>query len=445
MLIGVLSLVVRFGLWVFFRRIDISGRDCVPRGRPLIFVANHPNVMLDSLILGVYAPGGTPRFLGKSTLFRKRLYAFILRWLGVIQVSRTMDSDARMSRNQDMLRQARDTLLNGHALALFPEGLSHPARKVRALKPGAARIALRAEDETDGRACVHIVPVGLTYSDPGSFRSEVSVHFGTPIDVSTFLPGYRTNHHEGSRQLTEAIHAGLVSLTLHVEDPDLESVIRDLADTYGGEVAKALPDAEGMSRSLRAGQEIIQAVDYFTQHEPGLVESLAARLRLHHRRLRRLRVDPQSLVARRGGLSWFRWLVGLLLSPIAAYGFLNNALPYFLPRFFVRPYQQEPETVGSVKLAVGAVAFPLYYAVRTAIVYVLWGPSSAVLYGLTLPLSGLFTLYYKEHILEGLPLWRGMVVPRKRGYYLRRLSEERTQLIRDLDTVKARYIAAQEK
>jgi hypothetical protein len=268
------------------------------------------------------------------------------------------------------------------------------------------------------------------------------VHFGAPIEVSTFLPGYRANHHEGSRQLTEAIHAGLVSLTWHVEDPDLESVIRDLADVYGGEIAAELPDAEGMTRTLRAGQEIIQAVDYFSLKEPELVESFATRLRLHHRRLRYLRVEPHSLVARRARLSPYRWLAAVLLAPIAAYGFLNNALPYFLPRFFVRPYQQDPETVGSVKLAVGAVAFPLYYVVRAAVVYLLWDPPGAVLYGLTLPLSGLFTLYYKEHILEALPLWRGVVVPRKRGYYLRRLSEERTQLIRDLDTVKARYIAA---
>ena len=190
MLLRLLCPLVWICLRVFFRRLDVRGKEGVPLNRPLIFVANHPNVMLDSLILALTAPGPTPSFLGKSTLFRNWLYALLLRQLGVIPVSRAMDGVAAGG-NLNMVKQACDALQQGRSLALFPEGLSHPDLKVRRLKPGGARLALRAEDASDGRADVALVPVGLTYSDPGLFRSRVAVHFGEPIEVRPHLETYR--------------------------------------------------------------------------------------------------------------------------------------------------------------------------------------------------------------------------------------------------------------
>jgi len=445
MLARILFPIVRFALWVFYRRTEVRGRERVPTDRPLILVANHPNVMLDSLILGAYSPGRVPGFLGKSTLFGNPLYAFILRRLGVIPVSRSMDRGQAVSRNQDMLRLACNSLHRGRSLVLFPEGISHAALQVRSLKPGAARIALRTEDEADGEAGVCVVPVGLTYSDPGLFRSEVAVHFGEAIDVAPFLPVYRRDRRVGAQELTSAIHQRLSALTWHLEDPDLQTVVHDLASVYAENIARELPESAALSSRLRAGQEIIQAVDHFTQEDPDLVRSFAARLRRHHRKLKRLHIEPYVLAQRAPSSRAWHALLGILLAPLALYGFLNNALPYFLPRLFVRPYRQEPEMVGTVKLAIGAAAFPLYYAVRVTVAGLLWGAWNAFFYGITLPLSGLFVLHYKERFLERWPLWQTLVLPRKRSYYLRRLSEERVRLIQDLDTVKERYLAALEE
>ena len=143
MLRHILRPIVWLAPWIFFRKIDIRGRDRVPADRPLIFVANHPNVMLDALMLGLYAPGEIPRFLGKSTLFKNLFYAWFLRLLGVIPVARAKDKGSQMSSNRDMLRLARRTLLDGGSLALFPEGISHAESQLIKLKTGTARIALK--------------------------------------------------------------------------------------------------------------------------------------------------------------------------------------------------------------------------------------------------------------------------------------------------------------
>lgn len=441
MLLYLLYPMVWSALHIFFRRIEVRGRDQVPRGRPVVLVANHPNVMLDTLVLGLCAPGPPPRFLGKSTLFKNALYAFFLRRLGVIPVARAQDERARLGRNQDMLRLACQTLASGQTLALFPEGLSHPDIQVRALKPGAARIALRVEDETDGRAGVCIVPVGLTYTDPGLFRSQVAVHFGAPVEVRPFLEAYRADRGAGAQALTRVVQERLTGLTWHLEDPALETAVRDLAAIYTDAVADQLPDTAELSSRLRAGQELIRAVEHFDRSDPELVRAFATRLRAHHRKLRRLKLEPYSFSPDAPQPGKGHLLLALLLSPLALYGFLNNALPYFIPRLFVRPYRQTPEMVGTVKLAVGAVAFPLYYLLRALGAWWVWGGLRALLYALTLPLSGLFVLWYNERLLQRWPLWQGLVAPRRRARYLKRLAAERAALLRDLDRLKEHYLA----
>ena len=435
MLLRILSPVIHFALWVFFRKIDVKGREHVPGNRRLIFVANHPNVMLDSLLLGACVPGKTPFFLGKSTLFKNRLYAFFLRRLGVIPVSRSQDADSKMARNQDMLLSACQTLKQGNSLALFPEGHSHANLKVHPLKSGAARIALRVEDELDGQGDVCIIPVGLAYTAPAIFRSDVAVHFGPPIEVQPFLSAYRTNHQAGARELTDLIHQHLAALTWHVDDATLESVIRDLSAVYGDRIARGIPDSATHSNALRTGQELIQAVEHFSRTNPPLVSTFASRLRAYRRKLRRLRLqETMSQSLRTSHL-----LFGLLLAPFALYGFLNNALPYFLPLFFTRPRRRTPEMIGTVKLTVGAAAFPLYYLIRSVVAGLAWGWPCALLYGCSLPLSGLFTLFYHEHFLQRLPLWQSAMQPCRRRHYLKRISAERAQLIGDLDAVRQNY------
>lgn len=431
MLLYLLRPIARLALRVFFRKIDVRGYDRVPAGRPLVLVANHPNVMLDALLLGVYAPGA--RFLGKSTLFRYPLHAWFLRRLGVIPVARAQDEGSEMSRNRDMLRHACQALREGHSLVVFPEGASHLEMRVRDLKPGTARIALRAEAEADGQAGVCVVPVGLTYSDPGLFRGDVSIHFGEAIEVRPFLEA--EGRRAAEQALTASIHEHLSALTRHTEDTDLEAVIRDLSSLYAGNVAAGLPDSAELSRRLRAEQEIIWAVHHFAGTDPELVRSFARRLHAHRRKLRRLRLAPDSLSAGLSHRSPGRLLLALLLSPPALYGFIHNALPYYLPRLFA--HRETPEMIGTVKMVAGIVLFPLSYLLLTGAACLLADLRSALLYGLTLPASGLFTLFYDEHILRRWPLWQGLVSPRG----LRRLSEERAAILRDLDAIKARYLA----
>lgn len=437
MLLFLIRPIVHVALWIFFRNVDLRGQEQVPRDRPIIFTANHPNVMLDALLLGRFAPGETPRFIGKSTLFKNPLYAWFLGALGAISVSRTQDKSSRMSSNRAMLRAAQNTLKEGRSLALFPEGVSHADPKVRDLKTGAARIALRTGAESDGRDDICIVPVGLTYSDPGTFRSNVALHFGEPIQMPPFLKMYRENRSGAERALTDCIQERLIALTRHIDNQGLEAIIQNLSAIYSDTLAADLPDTDTLSQELRAEQEIIRAVHHFSETDPDLVLVFSRRLRAHHQKLRRFRLNPVPDTTVQIG----RLILAFLFAPPASYGFLTNALPYYLPRLFVRPYGHEPEMIATVKLAAGTILFPIYYGLLFGIAYVLTDAQTALLFTISLPVSGFFTLFYHESIWHPLRLIR-KITPKVKTF-LQRLAQERAELLHDLNTLKIRYLEEQ--
>ena len=115
---------------------------------------------------------------------------------GSIPIYRAHESGRAATRplcvsNDDSFARCRAELASGGALALFPEGVSHSDPQLRPLKTGAARIALSAEAEHDGKLGITVVPVGLYYERKTMFRSSVLLAVGAPLAVTPLLADYR--------------------------------------------------------------------------------------------------------------------------------------------------------------------------------------------------------------------------------------------------------------
>src|SRR5262249_49952906 len=148
---------------LYYPRRTVHGRERIPAGRPVVFLLNHPNGLLDPLVLRV-ATGIPARFLAKSTLFANPFGRLAMDAFDSIPIYRAHEArGGDAARNEESFARCRAELAAGGALALFPEGVSHSEPQLRPLKTGAARIALSAEAEHQGRLGVVLVPVGLHY------------------------------------------------------------------------------------------------------------------------------------------------------------------------------------------------------------------------------------------------------------------------------------------
>src|SRR5690606_18149633 len=127
-----------------FLRIERAG-PALPPG-PVLVVANHPNSLVDPLVL--FRVAGRPtRPLAKAPLFEQLILGTMLRGLGGLPVYRQQDDAALMHRNDETFARAVAALHAGDAVQIYPEGKSHSDPELAPMRTGAARIALRAEAE----------------------------------------------------------------------------------------------------------------------------------------------------------------------------------------------------------------------------------------------------------------------------------------------------------
>ena len=48
--------IVRIGLHWYYQQITVSGAERIPRTGPVFLAANHPNALIDALVVGLVAP-----------------------------------------------------------------------------------------------------------------------------------------------------------------------------------------------------------------------------------------------------------------------------------------------------------------------------------------------------------------------------------------------------
>src|ERR1700716_2303173 len=195
--------VLRLALRVYYRRIEVTGLENVPRDSPVIFVLNHPNALVDPAFLLCLAPRRVA-CVAKAPLLRMPVIGYLVRSLDSLPAYRRQDEGQDVSRNIETFTAARQLLERGVTIGICPEGVSHDEPRLKPLKTGAARIALAAAS-SGADLDLQIIPVGLYYTAKTTFRSSALLYFapGLPVARVTLEPD-GTPPREPVRQLSAA-------------------------------------------------------------------------------------------------------------------------------------------------------------------------------------------------------------------------------------------------
>ena len=101
---------------LYYPHRSVEGAERLPREGPVVFVANHPNGLLDPLLVRVMT-GRPARFLAKSTLFGNPLGRLAMAAFGSIPVYRAKEAGGKdASRNEESFARCRAALAEGEAL-----------------------------------------------------------------------------------------------------------------------------------------------------------------------------------------------------------------------------------------------------------------------------------------------------------------------------------------
>jgi 1-acyl-sn-glycerol-3-phosphate acyltransferase len=165
---------VRFiGTRLFGFRIEVSGRENVPAGQPLIVAGGPHRNWVDGFLLLVALPP-QPRlvFLASENVSDRWWKRLLVRLAGGFQPVSTTST-----LNREALDAALLVLARGDRLGIFPEGWDHldgPLREIGPLRRGLAFVA-----QQSGRC---VLPVALAGSKPLWRGKTLRVRIGTPLD-----------------------------------------------------------------------------------------------------------------------------------------------------------------------------------------------------------------------------------------------------------------------
>jgi glycerol-3-phosphate O-acyltransferase/dihydroxyacetone phosphate acyltransferase len=405
----------------------VEGRERIPSGKPLVFVLNHPNGLLDPMVLRV-AIGWPARFLAKSTLFRNAISRFAMDTFGSIPIYRSHEAGGRggdASRNDDSFARCRAELAAGGALALFPEGVSHSDPQLRPLKTGAARIALSAEAEHDGTLGVTLVPVGLYYERKALFRSSVLLVVGEPIAVAPLLADYLRDERSAVASLTEMIDARLDEVVVQAESRDLLAGIGRVARWTGD------ADPEDLAAQHQRTRDLVDAYTRLRARDPQRVEAIAAEVRAYARVLRQLGVsDPWALelapLRPRALAAAFAKMIAA--APLAALGAAMGWVPYRLAGEVAKRATRDEDVLGTVKLLAGAVFLALAWGVEATAAALAWGLLWAAPTFIVGAATGYLALRFDELRREAAEAWRFIILRAFHHQTTQRLAERRRAL-----------------
>lgn len=226
---GVIVAFLRLVTRVFFRSVEVVGRGHVPREGAVVFVGNHPNSLVDPIVITTTC-GRRVRFAARDGLFSTPIRP-ILWALGSVPIRRKQDhasADAKLD-NSEAFDALHAVLSAGEAFGIFPEGVSYTEPELQPLKTGAARIALSAVERG---IAVTIVPVGLHYRRKQHFRGRVLVQLGRPIPLRPAASAAEGTSREAARKLTDDIELALRALTLNTKDFDTLRVLDGIRRLY---------------------------------------------------------------------------------------------------------------------------------------------------------------------------------------------------------------------
>ena len=350
--------------------------------------------MLDCLNVAERIPMQMTHFLGNASMFQSKFNNWFFTTFFVIPIQRKQDTGDRKFDNKKSFAKVNAFLESGGALFIAPEGGSNIARRLRPLKSGTARMALNTEHENDFKLGLEILPIGQNYTDQLSFRSQLFVNVGKPIKVADYKAVYEEDSYKAATAITEELDKRMRALLVDTKDDEEDVFIRKVEEICQTE--NKLPFNEVVYRS----QNLITNWRNLQVENSKEANALQTNIESYFSILQKNKTsDKVALQIHQGAKStwWLRMLGVVIGFPFFIYGWVNNFLANYIPKFLMSKSGLYIGYNSCVKTLSGVFTYPIFYGLQIWLVnkftsnpYIIWG------YILSVILLGLFAWWYKD-------------------------------------------------
>jgi glycerol-3-phosphate O-acyltransferase/dihydroxyacetone phosphate acyltransferase len=373
----------RWMLRLYYPGMEVEGRENANHPGPTLLCGNHPNTLIDPLIVGIHLDYQT-FFLANAGMWTNPVMRFMIDPF-CIPVARPQDKKAGATRGLDtdeIFNRTFAGLESGAVVYIAPEGASELERKLRRLKGGAASMALEAENRNDWKLGLSVQPVGVNYESPTTCFSRVFIRYGAPIDIMPFREQYEASPMRAIRALTNELTDRMHELLIQTKNKDEERTLRPIERAIQNEAPLTVSKHHYRTQKILAWLRGLSEEDYAER------SAIAKEYDQLTRKTGQMDIEFSNHPDR-------KLQAGTILGlPFYLYGLLNH-LPCLIIMNLLwkalgidRGYKATVQTLGSW------FVFPVIYLIQLLVFNGVLPESWGWLYLLSLPVSGLFALKY---------------------------------------------------
>lgn len=435
MLYRLLKIFVGIGIRFYYKEVKVLNRKALVSNGPMIFISNHPNTLMDAMIIG-YITKQPVYFMAKGTLFNSRLKLWLLRSLKMIPINRQGEGAVKGVSNQSSFEECYQLLESNHTLVIFPEGTSFLERRLRELKTGTARIALEAESRNEGKLKLKVVPLGLNYLKAEKFRSSILVNVGKKISVTEFLEDYKLNAGKAAKKVTEIFRLNLEEILINSKTKEQEQLVDDLAELLSSRYL--YKRKKGVEHDVSFYKEIRNKVKDIQLESPEKIPEIQLLVQNIKWRLRKLDVKSDFLDRKFRSLMFIRQLffsiffliIGL---PLFMFGAWHNLIQFKITDFIVPKITKDIEYYAPLAVLLGMFLYPTVYFLLYFLVTSLFEMTyiEQVIYVVLMPVSGLYAYSFSKYLKHISYKWKYILLMFSDQKAILELQEKRKE-VRDL-------------
>ncbi len=439
MLYRLLKIVLGYAVRKYFISIDINNADRIPKDKPVILLPNHRSAFMDPVVIATQIER-TTYFLTRGESFGNPLAVRIFKQLKMIPIFRREHNPDKVDQNEDIFRYCHQLMAERGCLMIFPEGICQTKHLLMPIKTGAARIALESERKHNFELDIHLIPLGINYSNPHRFRGQLNLSIGEPIKISKYKDAFEADYWKAVELVSEEIDQGLRNEILILDDQsDIETIhqIEDIIQFEG---------AENNDLSwYQFRQRIKQGLYSLKETNAVRFQELKQGLAHYYSSLKRLHLFRSSRVMNYSGMSWATgfwptlvWLI--VLAPLALVSYLLHVLPFLTTRLVSLKVVKRVDFFGSLALILGLFIFTVFGLFQTWIVYSLTANWIATLvFAAVWPSLGLLAYGYVAELNRWIQQLNWRIISSRK----KRLAHELDTMRKDLQASVQSVISSQ--
>jgi len=390
--------LARIALRWYYRDVEVIGADRVPPDAPLLIVANHPNAMIDPMLVATTLTRRVT-FTGKATLFENPFLRAFLGAVGMVPLRRASDERARRQaggtpdpkRNEDAFRAVIDALAHRRAVLIFPEGKSHDEPSIAPLKTGTARMALQAR--AAGVRELAVLPIGFVFEDKSRPRTRILVEVGEPLALESWPAASAP---DAVDRLTADIDHRLRAVTTNYETAAAAAEVAQLSALLAGEGFGPLgggmrwAELVAVSRRVDAARRMLERAAAAGGEPNSRAAELRARVRTLEEAAARERLDLLDATIDTSLGSGAKFVarestIALLAAPFALLGRIVHWPALTIARAVARMRSESGSDPAMQTIVVGAPLVLITWAAVAALAWRAAGALGAVAALLALP------------------------------------------------------------